>query len=540
MQKTIRTYLMLVLVMALFLTVTGLSVAQDEKVVTVGLAAEPGQIDPRNYTFTPSTFAVAYQIWEPLVYHDTTIDELIPGLAESWEILDEDSYQFNLRQGVTWHDGEPFNADDVVWSLTRTANRIAEYALDPAMPVEVIDDYTVIVNTDGPQGPFLKQNLALNIRILPEHILEPFYAEARAAEYEPTTDADGNEVSAEQVRDDTLFSIDRGDDWSEPEYVGTGPFKFGSWERGTEIVLEANEDYWGGAPNADKVVFRWVEEDTSRVIGLEAGDFDLILGVPENDVERLQGMGDIEVLISPGLNYHMLTMNQSVPALSDVRVRQAIAYAIDKDEITSLYGDLATRDCAPLSVNSGFYNTEVNCYDHDPDRARELLEEVGWDSSQTLQLKIISDMSDEALLIQQYLGDVGINIEIQEVDAGSYYSEVRGGESELAMYDWGNVVDPDHMYWVYTSTILGGRVFSYNNPAVDELLLQGQQTADVAQRRELYNEAQRIIVNEDTVGVNIYSSAELRAYRSDRLTGMEPMPRPTDVFYWLRSVDVAG
>ena len=540
MQKTIRTYLMLVLVMTLFLTVTGLSVAQDEKVVTVGLAAEPGQIDPRNYTFTPSTFAVAYQIWEPLVYHDTTIDELIPGLAESWEILDEDSYQFNLRQGVTWHDGEPFNADDVVWSLTRTANRIAEYALDPAMPVEVIDDYTVIVNTDGPQGPFLKQNLALNIRILPEHILEPFYTEARAAEYEPTTDADGNEVSAEQVRDDTLFSIDRGDDWSEPEYVGTGPFKFGSWERGTEIVLEANEDYWGGAPNADKVVFRWVEEDTSRVIGLEAGDFDLILGVPENDVERLQGMGDIEVLISPGLNYHMLTMNQSVPALSDVRVRQAIAYAIDKDEITSLYGDLATRDCAPLSVNSGFYNTEVNCYDHDPDRARELLEEVGWDSSQTLQLKIISDMSDEALLIQQYLGDVGINIEIQEVDAGSYYSEVRGGESELAMYDWGNVVDPDHMYWVYTSTILGGRVFSYNNPAVDELLLQGQQTADVAQRRELYNEAQRIIVNEDTVGVNIYSSAELRAYRSDRLTGMEPMPRPTDVFYWLRSVDVAG
>jgi peptide/nickel transport system substrate-binding protein len=191
-------------------------------------------------------------------------------------------------------------------------------------------------------------------------------------------------------------------------------------------------------------------------------------------------------------------------------------------------------------VNSGFYNTEVNCYDHDPDRARELLEEVGWDSSQTLQLKIISNMSDEALLIQQYLGDVGINIEIQEVDAGSYYSEVRGGESELAMYDWGNVVDPDHMYWVYTSTILGGRVFSYNNPAVDELLLQGQQTADVAQRRELYNEAQRIIVNEDTVGVNIYSSAELRAYRSDRLTGMEPMPRPTDVFYWLRSVDVAG
>jgi peptide/nickel transport system substrate-binding protein len=313
---------------------------------------------------------------------------------------------------------------------------------------------------------------------------------------------------------------------------------FDSWDRGTELTLVANDDYWGGRPNIDRLVYRWVEEDTSRIIGLEAGDFDLILGIPESDVERLQSVDDIEVLISPGLGYHMVTMNQAVEALSDVRVRQAIAYAIDQDEIISLYGDLATRTCGPLSVNSGYYNADVNCFDYDPDMARQLLDEAGWDGSQTIQLKIITDMADEALLIQQYLGDVGINVDIQEVDASSYYSEVRSNESEMALYSFGNISDPDHIYWVFHSDWLGGRIFSYSNATADDLLITGQQTADPDQRQELYREAQRIIVDEDTVAVFLYSSASLRAYRSDRLTGMQPMPLPTDVFFWLREADV--
>ena len=535
-----RNALLMVLAMALLLVAVGITVAQDEKVVTVGVAAEPPTLDHRNYNLTPSTFAIVWQIYEPLLYHDTRTDELIPGLATSFEQLDETSYQFNLRE-TTWHDGEPFNADDVVWTLTRTNNKIGEFGLDPANPVEKIDDYTVIIHTNGPNGPFLKQNLPLNIYILPEHVLEPYYTEARNAEYEDTTDAEGNTVTAEENRDATLHSIDKGGDlWADPEpnYIGTGPFMFEGWDRGTELVLVANDDYWGGRPNIDRLVYRWVEEDTSRIIGLEAGDFDLILGIPESDVERLQSVDDVEVLISPGLGYHMVTINQAVEALSDVRVRQAIAYAIDQDEIISLYGGLATRTCGPLSVNSAYYNADVNCFDYDPDMARQLLDEAGWDGSQTIQLKIVTDMADEALLIQQYLGDVGITVDIQEVDASSYYSEVRSNESELALYSFGNISDPDHIYWVFHSDWLGGRIFSYSNETVDELLVTGQQTADPDQRQELYGEAQRLIVDEDTVAVFIYSSAYLRAYRSDRLAGLQPMPRPTDIFYWLRVADV--
>lgn len=543
MHKNFRRSILLVLVFGLLLVVSGGIIAQDEKVATIGLFQEPATLDHRNYALNPSTFAVVWQIYEPLVYHDTRTDGLIPGLAESWEQLDEDSYQFNLRV-TNWHDGEPFTAEDVAWSYTRTQDRVTQYGLDPENPVEIIDDHTIIVNTNGPQGPFLRQNLALNMYILPEHILEPFMTDARNATYEESVDDDGNTVTAEDAMQAALYSIDRGDDWTEPEtFIGTGPFAYESWERGQEIHLVANDEYWGGRPNIDRLVYRWVEDDTSRVIGLESGDFDMILGVPVNDVERLQAEDNIEVVISAGPNYRMLSMNQAVPALSDVRVRMAINYAVDQEEIASLYGDLASRTCGPLANISSFYNADVNCYDlgsleANQERARELLEEAGWDSDTTLTLTITSNSSDEALLIQQYLGDVGINVVISETDAATFRTTVRGGESEMALNDWGNVVDPDHMYWVFSWSGLAETISGYQNERFNELVLAGQNSTDPAERFELYTEAQSIVVDQDSAAVFLYTLAELRGVRTDRLTGIEPMPRPTDVFYFLRTADI--
>lgn len=543
MHKNLRFTVLLVLVLGLLLVVSGGIIAQDEKVATIGLFEEPATLDHRNYALNPSTFAVVWQIYEPLVYHDTRTDELIPGLAESWEQLDEDSYQFNLRV-TNWHDGEPFTAEDVAWSYTRTANRIGQYGLDPENPVEIVDDHTIIVNTNGPQGPFLRQNLALNMYILPEHILEPFMTEARNATYEEGVDDDGNVITPEQAMEDALFSIDRGDDWTEPEtFIGTGPFAYESWDRGQEIHLVANNDYWGGRPNIDRLVYRWVEDDTSRVIGLESGDFDMILGVPVNDVERLQAEDNIEVVISAGPNYRMLSMNQTVPALSDVRVRMAINYAIDQEEIADLYGDLASRTCGPLANISSFYNADVNCYDlgsleANQERARELLEEAGWDSDTTLTLTLTANDSDEALLVQQYLGDVGINVVLSEVDPATFRTTVRGGESEMALNSWGNVVDPDHMYWVFSWSGLAETISGYQNERFNELVLAGQNSTNAEERFELYTEAQSIVVDQDSAAVFLYTLAELRGVRTDRLVGIEPMPRPTDVFFFLRTADI--
>lgn len=499
------------------------------KTVTIGLGAEPANLDPRNYNFTAGTFSVAWQIFEPLVYHDTRTDELIPGLAESWQQLDPTTYEFKLRQGVTWHDGEPFTAEDVAWTLTRGPRPIQEFGLDPAKPVEVLDDQAIRVYTANPVGYFMVQSIALNLRIMPKHILGDWYTECRTAMTEQGLEAETTQAVCTEVEKNRV--------WTET-IIGTGPFKFKAWEPGVRIVLEANPDYWGGAPKIDELVYKWVEEDATRIINLEAGEYDLVLGVADSDIERLAEETNITVLKSPGYGYDMLTMNEVVPALADVRVRQAIAYAVDKEALMKLFPGVVSRTCGPLSTRSSFYNAEVNCYDYDPDKARVLLAEAGWQENTTLTLKTPPNQQNEAQLIQRNLQDVGIKVELITVETGAYYQEVRDGQSELALYGFSNIVDPDHMYWVFHKDWILGKASAYQNDTVSSLLEQGQVTTDQAERRRIYHEAQRIIVDEDTAAVFLYSHDDVRAYRNDRLTGIQEMPTPTDIFYWFRSADI--
>lgn len=528
---TIKHLILLLLVIAA--TACGTAAESTEepaaKRVVIGLGTEPANLDPRNYNFTAGTFAVAWQIFEPLVYHDTRTDELIPGLAESWEQIDPTTYEFKLRQGVAWHDGEPFTAEDVAWTLTRGPRPIQEFVLDPDRPVEVLDDHTVRLYTANPIGYFMVQSIALNLRIMPEHILGDWYADCRTAMAE--------QGLAAEATGETCTEVEKNRVWTE-NIIGTGPFKFKSWEPGVTIVLEANQEYWGGAPKIEELVFKWVEEEATRIINLESGEYDLILGVPDTDIERLAVVDDITLLKSPGSGYDMITLNQAVPASADRRVRQAIAYAVDKESLMKLFPGVVTRTCGPLATGSSFYNDAVDCYDYDPDRARALLEEAGWDSNTTLTLKTPPNQQNEAQLIQRNLQDVGINVELLTVESGAYYQEVRDGQSELALYGFGNIVDPDHMYWVFHKDWILGAASAYQNDAVSALLEEGQTTTDQDERRQIYNEAQQIIVDEDAAAVFLYSHDDVRAYRSDRLTGIEEMPTPTDVFYWLRSADV--
>lgn len=499
------------------------------KTITIGLGTEPANLDPRNYTFTPGSFAVSWQIFEPLVYHDTRTDELIPGLAESWEQLDSTTYEFKLRQGVTWHDGEPFTADDVAWTLTRGPRPIQEYLLDPANPVEIIDDHTLRVFTTDPVGYFMVQSIALNLRIMPEHILSEWYADCQVAMTEQGLQAESTTEICTEVEKNQV--------WTE-NLIGTGPFEFKSWQPGLNITLAANSDYWDGSPQVDELVFKWVEEDATRIINLEAGEYDLILGVSDTDIERLDTVENITLLKSPGYGYDMLTLNQAVPALADERIRKAIAYAVDKESLMKLFPGVVSRTCGPLSTRSAFYNAEVNCYDYDPEQAKTLLAEAGWDPITRLTLKTPPNQQNEAQLIQRNLQDVGLDIELLTVETGAYNQEVQDGQSELALYGFGNIVDPDHMYWVFHQDWILGQASAYQNETVSALLEQGQTITDQEERRQIYNEAQRIIVDDDAAAVFLYSHDYVRAYRNDRITGLQEMPRPTDIFYWLRSAEV--
>ena len=549
-------WITLVLAFFMSLAAPALTLAQPTRTVVIGLDAEPENLDPRNYNFNPATFAVSWRLFEPLLIHDTRRGALIPGLAERYEPLTPARYRFDLRQGVTWHDGQPFTADDVAWTLTRTPDRIKEYLLDPANPVEIIDRYTIIVNTAGEVGPFLLQTVALNWRILPRHIYEPLYAHYRAM-----SDSELLQVLAavgvapgegETPLERALFEVERGALWQEPTdangnplYIGTGPFRFRRWERGAQIVMTANDAYWGGRPHIDRLVWRWEADAAARLAALEAGDFDLILDAPESEIERLRADEDIEIIASPGLNYRALTLNLRTPALSDLRVRQAIAHAIDVDALVNLFPPgMATRTCAPLPASSPFNSDAALCYDHDPDKARALLDEAGWNPATALRLTITEGDLPEAAAIRDALAEVGVMVNLETVDRDTHRLVVTQGRAEMALYTFANVVDPDHMYWVFHGDWLGagkaagaGGIFGYDDPDVNAWTVQGQTTADPEARRQAYDQAQRKIA-QDLPAIFLYSRAEITAYRADRLAGVTAMPRPTDVFYWLATADV--
>lgn len=295
---------------------------------------------------------VLNNINEGLVRYVEGGTQVEPALATSWEVSDDGKvWTFHLREGVKFHDGTPFNADAVVWNIERqlppNATEDMAYAgftFEPVEKVEKVDDLTVRITLKNPFSPFLA-NLAMG---LAAPIISP-------TAYEQYGDKYGQEAA-----------------------VGTGPFKFVSWERDSQIVLEANEDYWGGAPKVDRVVFRVIKENAARANELIAGNVDIIDGIDPADVERLKGETGINFLQAPGMNINYLGFRTDRPPFDNPKVREAISRAIDRNALMALYAGTAEVANGPLPSNLFGYVPSLTPYEYDPARAVELLHEAGY------------------------------------------------------------------------------------------------------------------------------------------------------------------
>ena len=276
------------------------SFAATFETFTLGLPGDARTLDTQQAVDTMS-FAVAKHINEPLVTVDGKTKQLVPVLAESWEILDPQTYKFHLRKGVKFHNGEPFTAEDVVFSLKRVADPKSAYANYRGRFIdlngfEILDGHTLIVKTVGPVGGWL------------ESMKHPY-----ASIYSKKAVEEGGE-----------------DYFRNP--VGTGPFKFKSWVKGESLELTAFEDFYGKKPNFKNFNIRILPDDSSRVIALETGKVDMIYAVPPNDQDRLnEPSSKVKVIKAPGLNLIYLGMNTQKKPLDDPRVRLAIDYAINKE-----------------------------------------------------------------------------------------------------------------------------------------------------------------------------------------------------------------
>lgn len=446
------------------LALVGLGTAQTTLVV--GTVAEASDLDPR-ITYDVYSYQRMYPIMEPLMVFAPDLS-YSPRLAEEWEWADDaSSITFKLREGVTFHHGRAFTADDVKYTfdwMLNPENPAANPGLyEDISEVEVVDPHTVRFHLSGDNAFIL--NYIARLHIVPADLGE-----------------------------DPSFG-------SHP--VGTGPFTFESWSRDSKMVLKAYDAYWGGRAYADAIEFRPITEDATRLLALEAGELDLFHGqVVPSALPRLEATSSIDVQRATGLGHAYVGMNFRTAALSDVRVRQAISHLLPRTAIVEkIYQGIGTVGTGPISPDTVFYNDQIPVYDYDIERARELLTEAGIDSL-TLRLHTNENpiRPQIAEVLQFEAAKVGIKIDLQVEEFGAFIDRIMDTDTadfDLFILGWSGNVDPNYaMYELFHSN--GGSNFTaYGNERLDELLDLGRRLPPNGEESiAVYHEAQAILMGD--------------------------------------------
>lgn len=416
--------------------------------------------------------------------------EMQPALAESWDISEDQlTWTFHLREGVTFHDGSEFASEDVVYSY----NRIIDEELSNAWKftsietIEATDDLTVEITLAQPT-PNLLSNL-------------------------------GGFKGMAIVEQE---NVESGDITIAP--IGTGPFSVAEYVSGDHISLEANPDYWGGAPELAGVQFEFISEPSTALASLRAGEIQWTDVIPPQQVEELEGDDSLELGVTPSTDYWYLALNEDNAPWDDVRARQAIAYAIDRDAILQAvsYGTAAANQLA-IPEQSVWY-TEYNEYSTDLDKAQELLDEAGVDSA-TIDFVATTEYPETvtaAQIIASNLEPLGITVEIRQPDFSTWLDEQNSGNFDLLMMGWLGNIDPDDFYYNQHHSEGTSNAQGYANPEVDQLLEAARTETDQDARYDLYAEAATIIADEASY-IYLYNPSVIQAW-SPALTNYTVMP----------------
>ncbi len=457
--------------------------AQPAGTLVVGLVAEPVNLDPPQVTDLNSN-RVGRRIVETLVTFPEESTQVVPGLAESWTISKDGlQYTFKLRRGITFHDGTPLNAEAVKFSIERQIN--------PNHPAYKLGKY--------PFANFFFGNVKA-VEVLSEERVAFLLNEPRASFLAILTAGAASIVSPTAVMK-----------WG-PDYpthpVGTGPFRFASWDRGQRVVLEKNPTYWKYPVKVERVIYRPIVEDQARLTELLTGTLDVIVGVPADFVGQLEQNPKITLLKQVGAHVWYLGMNNQKKPFDDKRVRQALNYAVNKEAIVKdvLKGTGASSR-GPVLPGTWGADPALKAYPYDPERAKKLLAEAGYPSGFSTTLWVPESGSGMqapvamSTVMQSNLKAVGVNVTLQTMEWGAYLAKLRTKEQELFALSWmAGTEDPDMVMYplLHSSqwTPVGPNRALYKNPRFDALLQQARLTTDQAKRTQLYREAQRILVDD--------------------------------------------
>jgi len=486
------------IVALLLVASVGIAQAQsDPDTIVVGIHADIQDLDPHNFRHR-ETETVLRNIFDGLVTRGPDMQP-VPELAESISQLDETTWEFKLRRGVKFHDGTEMTAEDVAFSINRYVKEGAmagrtsprKDLLGPVTHAEAVDDYTVRVYMSSPWSVFLPY--------LVHHMVVPRSVGDQLIEHP----------------------------------IGTGPFKLVEWVRGSHVVLERFDDYYGGAPAlgrsgpapARRVIFRVIPETATRLAALMAGEVDLITEVPVDAIRQIESHPNLELRPVMGTRSYFTEFNVRRPPFNDVRVRQALNYAVDIDlvvnQLLNGLGQPLTTILSPLSFG---HNDDLRPYPYDPEKAKQLLAEAGYANGLSFELAVEDKRKEIAEAYAFMLQQIGVEARVRVMPEYTIMVEaMKRGELDAMLTDWGDsTMDPTGIFVPKLRTGDRGNFGGYSNPGVDALIMLAESTTNRETRAEAYRLAQKLVYD-DAPMIFEYITQELYA-QNKRLQGWDPIP----------------
>ncbi len=466
-------------------------------------------------------------VYEGLVTQDENF-EIQPLLAESWEQVDELTWQFTLNEGVTFHDGSGFDAEVVKANLDRVQDpAVASPRLsifEMIDEVNVIDDYTVEIVTEYPFSPLLSHLTHDGGGMISKEVIDEDYEKAlqnsnsdyTVEEYYELREEGSEEFesTADEISGDVGAVVDQ-------KPVGTNYAEFESRTPGERTVLKRFEDYWQEPMNLDTITFKIVTETGSRIAELETGDSHVITGFEPTNLERIEENPDTEPYTLYNIAMEFIGFNTQKEPLDDVRVRQAISHVVDREEIIEgIYSGTGRIPKGPIVEGLTGHDEDVENIEYDLEEAKRLMAEAGYEDG--FDISIITNDApervDAAIYLQEALEQINVTATVDQMEWGAYLEEASTGDHDIFLLGWPNATgDPDQSLWpLFHSNMAGaqGNRTFYDNPEVDELLEAGRQESDEEERAEIYEEAQEILV-EDAPMIYMRQALSMNAHRQE-------------------------
>lgn len=444
---------LLLLFLALILP---LAAAQSRLVTAIN--TNPPTLDPQK-TFNGYSFAITNQVYETL-FRVTPEGEIEGLLADDWEYVDQTHLRVTLKSGVTFSDGTPLDSAAVRASLLRLLDPATaapgRFVVSTITEVEVIDDLTFEIVTAAPFAPLLA------------HLAHPVAA---------------------------IVPADRGDELARSP-IGSGPYRLVEWQQSNQLLLEANESYWGGAPAITEVLYRIIPEVSTQIVELRSGGIDIIFNIPPDSFGALEQDSSLETRSYLGWGSVMLGVNTANGVLHDLPVRQALAHAIDKGLIIDEFlSGLAEPGVVPIPPTVRFAASDLTePYPYDPEAARELLAGAGAENLKlTLDVYQNPDLEAVAQVLQFMFSEVGIDLTIRVQEYAAYAEQLLKDDLQLYLTSWGTVtLDADYTLYAFfhSSEIPDNNSSRYQVAEVDALLDEARATPDDAVRAAAYRDVQ--------------------------------------------------